>query len=138
MDAVEFLSRSFTLEQQIQSKLEQIESLRYLACRVTQAFGTDPVKYTRNVTSMQDTVVKITEAEEDLNRRIDELVNVKLEIGRVIDRVEDVSYRLILERRYLLFQTWEEIADALGYTPRWLQEKRQRALEAVQIVLDES
>ena len=136
MDAKEFLSRAFFLEQRIQSKQEQIAALRSLASRVTISYGNEPVSHTRYVTSMQDTVEKILEAESELNRQIDELVDVKLEIGRVIDRVENIQFRLILEKRYLLFRPWDDIGDEMGYSARWVQIKRREALRAVQEILD--
>ena len=39
MEAKEFLSRAWRIERQVQSRLEQIERLRSLACRVTARFG---------------------------------------------------------------------------------------------------
>ena len=136
MDAKEFLSRAFFLEQRIQSKQEQIAALRSLASRVTISYGNEPVSHTRDVTSMQDTVAKILEAESELNRQIDELVDVKLEIGRVIDRVDNIQFRLILEKRYLLFRPWDDIGEEMGYSVRWMQIKRREALNAVQEILD--
>ena len=136
VDAKTFLSGAFCMELQVRSKQEQIEALRSLASKVTQTFGGEPVSHTRNVTSMQDTVAKILAAEEELNRRIDQLVDQKLQISRVIDCVQNVSYRLILEERYILFKQWDEIAEDLGLTARWLQVKHQEALDAVQEILD--
>ena len=137
MNAKEYLSQAFCIELQVQSKLEQIEALRSLACRVTVPMGSEPVSHTRNVTSMQDTVERILEAEEELNRRIDELVRMKVEVMQVIDRVQDVSLRLILEKRYLSFLPWEQIAVDMGYTVRWALVRHRDALDAVQRVLEE-
>ena len=86
---------------------------------------------------MQDTIVRITEAEEKLNRQIDELVTAKLAVMEVIDRVQDRTLQLLLEKRYVLFHTWEEVATDLGYTKRWTLKKHEDALEAVQRILDE-
>lgn len=135
MNAKEYLSRAWNIEQQVQSKLEQIEALRSLACRVTAGNGT-AVSHSRNVSSMQDTIVKITETEEELNRRIDELVEVKLEIMGIIDQVQDVTLRLILEKRYLSFHPWGQIVASMGYTERWTMLRHEEALRAVQELLD--
>ena len=137
MNAKEFLSRAWLIEKQVQSKQEQIEVLKSLACRVTAGAGTEPVVHTRNVTSMQDTIVRILEAEEELNRRIDELVSMKLEVMRVVDQVKDVTLRLILEKRYLSFLSWERISVDLGYTVRWTLIRHEEALRTVQELLDE-
>ena len=136
MIAKEYLSGAWYIERQVQSKLEQIEALKSLACRVTAGMGNEPVSRTRNVTSMQDTIVRILEAEDELNRRIDELVGMKLEIMRVIDRVQDITQRLILEKRYLSFRSWEQIAVDMCYTVRWTLMRHEEALAAVQEILD--
>ena len=137
MDAKEFLSRARNVETQVRSRMEQIEQLRSLACRVTPQYGGAGGSRFRNVTAMEDTIVRITEAEEKLNRKIDELVTAKLEAAEVIDQVRDVILRLLLEKRYLLFHPWDEIASDLGYTQRWTLKKHEAALDAVQRILDE-
>lgn len=137
MDAKEFLSRAWKIETQIQSRAEQIEWLRSLACRVTPQYGGVGGSRFRNVTAMEDTIVRITEAEEILNRKIDELVTAKLGVMEVIDRVQDVTMWLLLEKRYLLFHPWDKIASDLGYTQRWTLKKHEAALDAVQRILDE-
>ena len=136
MNAKEFLSQAFYLEQRIQSKMEQIESLRALATRVTQVFGGEPVSRGQNATGARDTVLRILEAEEELNRQIDDLVELKMKIARVIELVEDVQLRLILEKRYLSFMSWEEIAADMGFSARWLQVRHLEALEAVEKVME--
>ena len=137
MDAKEYLSRARNVETQVRSRMEQIEQLRSLACRVTPQYGGAGGSRFRNVTAMEDTIVQITEAEEILNRKIDELVTAKLGVMEVIDRVQDVTMRLLLEKRYLLFYPWERVASDLGYTLRWTLKKHEAALDAVQRILDE-
>ena len=113
------------------------EALRSLAERMTTCFGQTPVKHSRNNTAMQDTIEKIIMVEEKLNQAIDELVDTMIEIARVIDLVPDVTLRLILEKRYLLFQYWEQIAVELGWSTRWLQVRHREAVAEVQRILDE-
>ena len=103
MNAKEFLSRAWRIEQQVQSKQEQIEALKSLACRVTSGIGNEPVSHTRNVHAIEDTVLKIYEMNRELDAQIDVLVDKKIEISRVIARVQNVLYRLVLEKRYLTF-----------------------------------
>ncbi len=137
MNARTYLSQAFCIELQVQSKQEQIEALKSLACRVTYSSDREPVKKSKNITALQDTIVRILEAEEELNRRIDSLVAMKLEIADTIDLVEDVTLRLILEKRYLAFLSWGQIAMDMHYSGRWLQVKHKEALEVVQRILDE-
>ena len=137
MEARAFLSRAGLLELQVQSKLMQLESLKSLACRVTAVYDAEPVTHSRNPAQMQDVIVRIMEVEEDLNRRIDTLVEMKLSIGLTIDRVQDSLLRLILEKKYLDFMTLDEIGAEIHYSSRWMRVLHHRALEEVQKVLDE-
>ena len=136
MKAKTYLSQAWLLEQRVRSKLQQMASLRSLAEQMYRTFGPAPVSKSRNVTAMEDTILRIQEAELELNRRIDHLVDAKREIAAVIDEVEDVKLRLILEKRYLTFMTWEQIAVDLHYTLRWTLQRHNQALEAVQEILD--
>ena len=135
MTAQEYLGRAYKMEQQVESKLQQIESLRSMAESLTSCIGNEPVSHTRNVTSMQDTVNKIIEEEEALNAQIDRLVEVKREIADTISRVTNVDYRLILEKRHLCFQMWEQIAYDLNYSIRSVQTKYGEALKVVERIL---
>ena len=132
MTAKEYLGQAYRLDQHINSKLQQIESLRSLTQRVTVAYGGEVVSHTRNVTSLQDTIARLTEAEEELNREIDRLVDLKIEIAGVISQVHNESYRLILEKRYLCFLSWDQIGTDLNYTHRWLLTKHDRAIDVVE------
>ena len=137
MDAKEFLSRAYLLELQVQTKLQQIEKLRAIASHVSGGIRRDIVKPDRATTGMEDMVLKIMEEEAELNRKIDELVDAKREIRRVTDQVNSVVLRLILEKRFLLFQDWMTIAIDMDRTPRWVLSKNREALEIVQKLLDE-
>ena len=80
MKAIDYLSQAYHMDDQINSKLEQISRLRSMATKVTSCWEGVHVFHSRNNTSLQDAVVRIMEAEEALNRDIDELVSLKLEI----------------------------------------------------------
>ncbi len=137
MTAKEYLGQAYRLDQRINSKLQQVESLRSLTQKVTASYGGEPVSHSRNVTSLQDTIVRLMEAEEQVNRQIDELVNLKMDIAALIDRVRNESYRLILEKRYLCFLPWDEIGADMHYSSRWVRNVHERALEVVGKLLKE-
>ena len=136
MTAQEYLSRAYRMEQQVESKLQQIEALRSMAESLTSCIGTEPVSHTRNHTAMQDTVLRILEAEQELNDEIDALVDMKREIKQTIDQVEDITLRLVLEKRDICFEKWEKIALDMFYSLRSVQEKHREAVRAVQEILD--
>ena len=136
MTAKEYLGQAYRLDQHINSKLQQIEVLNSLTQRVTVAYGGEVVSHTRNVTSMQDTIDRLMEAEKELNQEIDRLVDLKAQIAQTISQVHNDSYRLILEKRYLCFESWPKIGEDMGHSDRWAQLKHQAALRVVQQILD--
>lgn len=137
MTAKEFLGQAYRLDQRINSKLQQIDSLRSLTQKVTQSYDGEVVSHTRNVSSLEDVIIRLMEAEEELNQQIDKLVDTKIEIANLIDRIHNESYRLILEKRYLCFLSWEQIGIDMKYSRRWLMSKHERALEVADKLLRE-
>ena len=71
MTAKEYLSQAYRIDQRINAKLEQAERLRELSRRRTVAYGGERVSHSRNVHHMEDTVVRLIEAERALDREID-------------------------------------------------------------------
>ena len=137
MTATEYLGQAYRLDQRINSKLQQVESLRSLTRKVTASYDGETVFHTRNVTSLEDTIFRLMEAEEELNRQIDELVVLKMDISRMIDRVRNESLRLILEKRYLCFLQWDQIAAEMHYSRRWVLKRHARAVEVVDKLMTE-
>ena len=137
MTAKEYLGQAYRLDQRINSKLQQVESLRCLTQRVTQSYSGEAVSRTRSATQLEDAIIRLMEVEEELNRQIDVLIDTKIEISRLIDRVRNENYRLILEKRYLCFLPWKQIAEEMHYSRRWVLQKHERALEVVDMLLRE-
>ena len=137
MTAREYLGQAYRLDQWINSKLRQVENLRSLTQRVTASYGREPVSHTRNVTSLEDSIIRLMEGEEQINQQIDKMVNLKMDIAALIDHVRNENYRLILEKRYLCFLSWDEIATDMHYSSRWVRNVHERALEVVGKLLKE-
>ena len=82
---------------------------------------------------MADAVDRIVDLEREINRDIDRLVDLKREIMAAIRSVDNSKYRLVLEKRYLCYRTWEQIAADTGYNVRYLYRIHGEALKKVQI-----
>lgn len=137
MTAREYLGQAYRLDQWINSKLRQVENLRSLTQKVTASYDREPVSHTRNVTSLEDSIIRLMEGEEQINQQIDKMVNLKMDIAALIDHVRNENYRLILEKRYLCFLSWDEIATDMHYSSRWVRNVHERALEVVGKLLNE-
>ncbi len=60
--------------------------------------------------------MKIMELEEEINRDIDRLVDLKTDITHLIKKLDSHEYQILLEQRYLCFKSWEQISVDLGYS----------------------
>ena len=80
LQAIDFLSQAYMLDQQIQTKMHQLSSLRSLSESMHSFRASEPVSHTKNVTMLEDAVIKIMEEEQELNAEIDRLVDLKREI----------------------------------------------------------
>ena len=131
MTAKQYLNQAYRLDQRINSKLEQVMSLRDLTTKATATMSDMPSGGTRNVYRMQDIIAKIIDLENDINADIDCLIDLKREMVTVIKAVKNPEYQTLLELRYLCFKTWEQIAVDMGYEIRYLHKLHNRALEHV-------
>ncbi len=131
MDAKGYLSQAYRIDQRINSKLEQVMSLRNLLGKATGTLSSAPKAATPNPHSMEDTICKMVDMENEINEDIDRLVDLKTEIMRRIKCVENTEYQTLLELRYLCFKRWEDIAVDMGYSLRRLYELNDCALEEI-------
>ena len=136
MNAKEFMNRAYRLETRINNKTEQIQILRALAEKVTAAYGAEAVSHSRNVDSMVDQLARISELEAMLGNMIDELMTVRKEITRIIDRVADTDCQTLLELRYLCMKPWNEIREIMGMSRTHMFRLHRDALQLVERILD--
>ena len=113
MNAKEYLSQAFHIDQRIDSKLAQVMRLRESATKCTQTISDMPRASSPNLQTLESTICKIVDLENEINA------------------VADPDQQLILELRYLSYKNWEEIAEELGYGMTWIHKLHGRALANV-------
>ena len=128
MTAKGYLGQAYLRDKRSNVMLEQVLALRTLSQKITASYEGEPVSHTRNVTSMENTIILLMEAENDLNDSIDVLVYLKRDIHRAIQEVQNPKYQLLLELRYLCFKSWSEIAAELELEDRYVFKLHSRAL----------
>ena len=131
MTAKEYLNQAYRLDQRINSKLEQAMSLRDLTIKATATMSDMPSGGSRNAYRMQDIIGKIIDLENEINRDIDTLVNLKRELVAAIKAVSDPECQTLLELRFLCFKTWEQIAVEMDYSIQHIYRLRNRALKMI-------
>lgn len=138
MNVKEYLEQAKYLDIRINSKVEQLSTLNDLATKCTVTLSDMPRNPNKGISNMEDTIVKIIDLQEEINRDIDQLVDLKREIMVVIKKISNVEYQTILENRYLSFMSWEQIAVEMKYSIQQIYRLRDRAHKVVEkIVFDE-
>ena len=132
MTAKEFLSQARYLDMRINSKVEQIESLNELATKCTSTLTGMPHNPSPSTSLMADAVCKIVDLQEELSQDVQHLVTLKQRISSVIKSVPNVELQTLLEKRYLCFQSWEQIAVDMHYSNKWIKNLHDRALFEVE------
>lgn len=83
MTVKEYLGQAYRIDQRINSKLEQVGSLRALATKATSTMSDTPPSGSRNVQSMESIIVKIIDLENEINEDIDMLQGGSIATGWV-------------------------------------------------------
>jgi len=132
LTAKEYLSQARFIDQRINAKMFQLQSLRDLSTRVTVTLTGMPRN--PNPCHMDDFIVKALDLENEIAADLQYLIELKAEITDTINRVESPECRMLLESRYLCFRTWEMIAIELFYDVRHVHRLHGKALREVDAI----
>ena len=131
----EFLKQAFYLDHRINSKIEQLDALNALAQKANATLSDMPKGHRQRNSRLEEVVVKIVTLQEEINADIDKLVDMKKEIASVINSVEDKEQLVVLEKRYLNFLSFEQIAVDLNYSIQHVFRIHKQALCSTEIIL---
>ena len=137
MKAKEYLQQLRKIDIDIDENTEELARLNSLITKVTSVISGDVVSRTRETDTMTETVNKIIELRKELDRNIDIFVDMKREAKRMLSLLENPIYFKILNSRYVLYKTWEQIACDLDFTYQWVcGDLHGKALKEFQKILD--
>ena len=134
MMAKEYLYQAYRLDQQINSKLEQVARLKHMAMQATGRFQAERISGTPQHSPMEEAVIKLVDLEYEINDDIDRLVDLKREMTGLIAKISNPSHRVLLELRYFGGNTWEDISSKMSYDLSWVFRLHGRALQEVELV----
>lgn len=137
MTAKEYLGQARFLDMRINSKIQQVASLNELATKCTATISDMPGNPNHGGSRMADAVIKIIDLQEEINRDIDKLVELKREIMEVIRAVPNAEYQTVLEKRYLCFSAWEQIAVDMNYSIQHIHRMHSAALNEITVPHDD-
>ncbi len=136
--AVELFNKARLLDMEIDTLIEESQSIRDMATRVTSTINDMPGAPLKNNDRFQDTMVSLIDYERKINSRIDELVNLKQEINDIINKLPRLEHRIVLTKRYLQRKRWEQIAVEMKYEERQVRRFKTEALNLADQILSEN
>ncbi|CQR75085.1 hypothetical protein SOV_35890 [Sporomusa ovata DSM 2662] len=132
MNAKEYLSQAFRLDRKINNKLRHTVSLREMATQGTRSIHAQRVSGTDKHSPMENAITRLVDLECEIDADIDRLVDLKRELAAFISQVDNQVCKMLLELRYLEGNTWEDVAEQMGYDLRsiyWLHGKTLQELD---------
>jgi len=128
MDTKQYLQQSFWLDQQIQADQLELQRLRELAESIMPAVLTGQRAIRGANDRLSKAVAEIVDLENEINDKVIMLVTLKRLIREQIDGIDDARYRLLLQKRYLNFDRFEQIAVDMNYSFRNIMYLHREAL----------
>lgn len=114
--AKDFLNQISRLDALINRLLNTVATERSRLTSIGCELKQDKVQTSGPKNTLEETVAKIVDLEADINRRIDELVDMKQEAFTMINRIPDLDQQNILIGRYIQLKKWEDIAFDLNFS----------------------
>lgn len=119
MTAKEYLGRAFYIEDEINTKLLEIELLESSITKRTQSFGNisqSSSNENRQESKIVTYIDKVNKLNNEINCEIDTLLEVKSDIRKKINRLTNPQSRLILTKHYILLKSIKEIFEKSKYS----------------------
>lgn len=130
MEAKEYLKKIARMESYIQSKKERLAVLKEMSSGISSPkFDDMPRNPNKGRSRLEETILKYIDLENEIKEDEKKLEYEKLYLLEAIGRIEEPEYQTILISRYFKHQSWDDIANSLFYTKRWIYSLHGRALE---------
>lgn len=114
--AKEYFAQIRKTDRLIQRLTDTVNTLRSGLTSQSYELKPDKVQTSGPKDTLGETITKIISLEEDINTRIDELVEQKADAMRRIQNVPDQDQQNILIARYVNGEKWEKIAVDLNFS----------------------
>jgi DNA-directed RNA polymerase specialized sigma subunit len=135
MKAKDYLLQVVKLDRLIENKLIEIQQWKAIATGTTAHSEGDRVQSSGSQQKMADAVCRYVSIEEEIDRYIDKLVDIKQEVIKTIEQLPATEYD-VLHQIYIQGKTLDDVADRYSNSYSWATTVHGRALKKVQNILD--
>lgn len=113
----------------------QADKYRDLATRATGRMDAVRVSGTSHRSNVETYVLELIDTHDKLRREIHRLLNISRQAEELIARLADSRHRAVLQMRYLCAMDWEEVAERLHFTIRWVHKLHREAIAELDKIL---
>lgn len=128
--AKEYLAQIRKTDRLIQRLDETVCNLRRSLTSRSHTLQPDKVQTSGAGDRIGDTVAKIDELEREINRHIDDIIEMKQQAFRIIKKIPDLDQQNVLIGRYIQNKEWEALVHDFNFSPQWLFEIHGRGIVA--------
>lgn len=132
-----YLQRLEHCDARINAMQDKLDSLYDQALRITPTLKQDVVSGGGNHDKVGDTAVKIVDLRNEINRQRDYYVDLQQEANDLLNKLQDNVHYTILYRKYMLGDSFAQIAAEIGKGERWTNSLHGYALVAFADLLSE-
>ena len=119
-----------------QTLCERANRYREMATRATGRMDALRLSGTTRRSKVEDNVLAMVDVHRELKTRIEALMQESKRAEKLISALPDPRHRSVLQLRYLCGMGWDEIADKMQYTLRWVHKLHNEAVGMLQMRLD--
>ena len=134
MKTVKYLEQIKLYDIKIEHKLLEREQLLTLAAKVNCSTEGERVQSSGDPDKVANAVVKIVEIDKEIDKMIDEFVELKREIIEMIYLMSDTKLMQVLYMKYIQYMSFEGIATKMKYSQDWIGRLHKRAIAEIESV----
>lgn len=130
MEVKEFLKQAYWIDRQINLDIEKVKSMRESLYGRTSDSSSGCGSSGGKNNHIEEAICRVVDYEKQIDEEVDMLIKKKLEIA---DAINSTCFweKEVLERRYLMFQKWDTIASAMGFSVRRVHQIHGSALQKI-------
>ena len=114
MTTREYLNQIHKINLMIEAKLDEINRLRDMICRISVPMNGEKVKSSSDPDKLTNTVAKIIKLEKEIDKNVEQLVLLRKKIISQIDAISDPLYYSFLTYRYVQQLSTKEIFSKMN------------------------
>lgn len=128
-----YLERYAKAGRELDRLCEELARWRSMAEKITPVLSQEPAGGNEEGNQIESAVEKIVALKSEIEAEMEVLYSIRQQVVDAVKTVPDETLQLVLSRRYILGETWEQVAVNMHYGYQWVCRLHGRALRQVNI-----